>query len=276
MISMVLDEISKLNKTAAGIWVADTKHDISFPEDGNISRKNVEGQSFWYFHRNQCLLALLSRFAPAGPLLDIGGGNGTVSLALHQAGIPSILLEPEMAGACEGLKNGLPTVICSTFDDAGFSDESVHAAGAFDVMEHIEEDSEFLLKVNRALAPKGRFYLTVPVFPFLWSDADDHAHHCRRYIYEDLSLKLMAAGFNILYMSYFFSLLVGPIFLLRALPYKFGIRRPNPQWRHGHHKSKESPFASLFLASIKWEIARIKMNKQIPLGTSCIIAVEKI
>ena len=55
------------------------------------------------------------------------------------------------------------------------------AIGAFDVLEHIEDDVAVIEEVGRALRPDGMFVMTVPQHPALWSPQDDHAYHVRRY-----------------------------------------------------------------------------------------------
>jgi len=148
-----LNQISGLVKSKSGIWCSGQDQDISFPADGNESRQTVEAESFWYAHRNQCILKLMRNYPPNGPVFDIGGGNGSVSLAIKEGGFEVYLLEPEMAGVREAMQRGLTTVICSTFDTASFSKGSLPAVGMFDVLEHIEDDERFLAKIHDALEP---------------------------------------------------------------------------------------------------------------------------
>jgi hypothetical protein len=42
----------------------------------------LEDSSFWFAHRNACLLAVLRQFPTIGPFFDVGGGNGFVAAAL--------------------------------------------------------------------------------------------------------------------------------------------------------------------------------------------------
>lgn len=50
-----------------------------------------------------------------------------------------------------------------------------------DVLEHLQDDGAALRKVAELLEPGGVACLTVPAFPFLWSDHDRIAQHYRRY-----------------------------------------------------------------------------------------------
>lgn len=53
--------------------------------------------------------------------------------------------------------------------------------GAFDVIEHIEEDEKVLANLARAIVPGGALLITVPQHRWLWSATDDYACHVRRY-----------------------------------------------------------------------------------------------
>jgi hypothetical protein len=106
-------------------------------------------------------------------------GSGCVSRAI-QAGWPVALLEPGIHGAKSARLRGLETIISSTFEDAGFLEATIPAAGIFDVLEHVPDDSEFLQLPTRALRKDGRLYLTVPTLRGLWSAEDDEGGHYRR------------------------------------------------------------------------------------------------
>ena len=72
---------------------------ISFSDSIHIDFIDIEDQSFWYTHRINCLLETFRNFHPKQPLFDIGGGNGTVCLALNNNGIDCVLVEPTKTGS---------------------------------------------------------------------------------------------------------------------------------------------------------------------------------
>ena len=76
------------------LWFSKKLGPISYPEDGNSNCFEFENESFWFKHRNNCIIAMVRTFPPTGIILDIGGGNGIVSLALQEAGFKTILIEP--------------------------------------------------------------------------------------------------------------------------------------------------------------------------------------
>lgn len=78
---------------------------------------------------------------------------------------------------------------------------------AFDVIEHVEKDTESLKRLRSLLKSDGKIVITVPAFPFLWSRHDETHHHFRRYTRANLACVLKEAGFEVEYLSYFNSLL---------------------------------------------------------------------
>ena len=61
-----------------GIFYASAGEAISYPADGNEACFEIEDQSFWFQHRNDCIRELVRNFPPRGkgPIFDVGGGNG--------------------------------------------------------------------------------------------------------------------------------------------------------------------------------------------------------
>jgi SAM-dependent methyltransferase len=205
-----------------GIWRSASTAPVSYPESGNRECFAIEASSFWFAHRNEVLLDLLRRFPPAGPLFDVGGGNGFVALALQRAGQPVVLIEPGAQGATNARARGLANVACATFTDAGFVAGTLAAVGLFDVLEHIEDDAGFVAELARCLRPGGWLYLTVPAHAWLWSAEDRDAGHFRRYRRRTLTAVLESSGLDVAWMSHFFTWLPMPIWLLRSLPSRFG------------------------------------------------------
>ena len=62
-----------------GIWFGRNQAAVSYPEKGNAASSVFEDRSFWFRHRNSCIIAQVRRFAGEEVFLDIGGGNGYVA-----------------------------------------------------------------------------------------------------------------------------------------------------------------------------------------------------
>src|ERR1051325_285053 len=190
-----IDSIANNLFLKEGIWFSKNQSSISYPEEGNDNYFLIEERSFWFKHRNACIEELVHKWSPNSSFFDIGGGNGFVSLALQRKGIDTILLEPGIRGIINGKKRGIHQLVCSTIQDAGFREESIPAAGLFDVIEHMENDVDLLKKIATHLVPNGKLYITVPAYTWLWSEEDVFAGHYRRYTCSSIKRALQKAGY---------------------------------------------------------------------------------
>jgi SAM-dependent methyltransferase len=226
----VPDLAANVQRDAAGCWSTASTARVSYPAEGAGFCFDVEDRSFWFAHRNRAVVAAVRRFPPAiGPLLDVGGGNGCVSTALRGAGLQPVVVEPSPDGARNAVRRGLSPVINATLADAGFRPSCAGGVGLFDVLEHIQDEAEFLSLVRHCLKPDGRLYLTVPAYRWLWSEEDQQAGHFRRYSRGGIRSTLRRAGFSVEFATGLFWWLPPAVFAFRSLPYRFG-RKPRV-WR---------------------------------------------
>nr|WP_295928095.1 class I SAM-dependent methyltransferase [uncultured Dyadobacter sp.] len=250
---------------------------VSYPDDGNSVCYDMEDVSFWYQHRNECLVAAMQANTFPTDFLDIGGGNGITALAMQEAGYQVTLVEPYRSGIENARKRGIRSTIQSTLEDyIQEANGSAPAAGFFDVLEHIENDRAFLENINRLLVPDGRIMLTVPAFNSLWSENDVQLGHFRRYTLSKLSQLLEQTGFEVSYQTYFFSLVWAPMWLARVLPEKFGVKKNNtPEKKKNEHMAGRPGTARMLRRMLQWETKAIRSKSKIPFGTSCLIVARK-
>jgi SAM-dependent methyltransferase len=64
---------------------------------------------------------------------------------------------------------------------AEVSDRHYDLIGAFDVIEHIDDDAAALVSIATKLKPGGKFVMAVPAHQWMWSAHDVVNHHKRRY-----------------------------------------------------------------------------------------------
>ena len=95
-------------------------------------------------------------------------------------------------------------------------EEEFDVIGAFNVLEHIEQDGTVLSEMFRAVRPGGGIMLTAPQHPFLWSRTDEHARHKRRYTRREMIDKVRRAAFGIARATSFVSLLLPAMVMSRA------------------------------------------------------------
>jgi len=246
---------------------------VSYPADAHGDYFEIEEKSFWFAHRNACILQALRNFPPQGPVFDVGGGNGFVSQMLEREGFSTVLVEPGLRGIENAKLRRLPNLLHSTFVEAGIKRETVPAVGLFDVVEHLSDDSQFLSEIALYLKKEGKLIITVPAHSYLWSLEDEKAGHFRRYSRSSLLALVEKSEFKTLYATYFFSWLPLPIFLLRSLPTKLGILRTKETPAAQHRLSPMSDAIMKILR--KREISKIRKLQSMSYGASLLIVASK-
>jgi SAM-dependent methyltransferase len=179
----------------------------------------LEPSSFWFGARNELILWALATYFPAARrIMEIGSGTGYVLSGIRRAFPAAELHGSEIFAAGLGFAaERVPSATLYQMDARHIPFRGhFDVIGAFDVLEHIEDDVAVLEEIARALRPGGGFIASVPQHPALWSPQDDHAFHVRRYTSRELRRKAEAAGFEVLRMTSFVSLLLPMLFLSRA------------------------------------------------------------
>jgi len=234
----------------------------------------LESRNFWFRARNRLIVWALGRFFPgARRYLEVGCGTGFVL-----SGVAAAFPAMEIAGsevAAEGLDfaaGRVPAARLVQMDARRIPFRAeFDVAGAFDVIEHIEDDRAVLRALREALVPGGGLLLTVPQHPFLWSEYDVHARHVRRYRAAELRAKLAETGFEIVKMTSFVTLL---------LPLMTASRLSQRKTRAGY-----DPLAELRIApALNWVLEKaldferllIRAGIPFPAGGSLLVAARKL
>lgn len=204
------------------VVAAETLDAPSYPKEAFHDLYQLEASSFWFRNRNRVILWSFKTFFPkAKSYLEVGCGTGFVLKAMHDE-FPDLQLNGAELFE-EGLEYARQRVpdanlfqldICKN-DFKGQFD----VIGAFDVVEHIETDLLALSQVRPLLSKNGGLMLTVPQHKFLWSIADEYACHARRYEASELKSVVEKAGFEVVFMTSFVSLLM-PMLMLSRLSKK--------------------------------------------------------
>ena len=262
-----------------GIYYADSNEKVNYPDDGNDECFEIEEDSFWFQHRNNCIIEMIKNYPPNhnGLIFDIGGGNGYVAKGIKEAGWDVVLVEPGSSGARNAKKRGIAHVVCASSQSAKFKHGTLPAIGVFDVVEHIENDIEFLNHLWELLIPGGMLYITVPAYQSLWSLEDEDAGHFRRYTLNQLEGKLEQSGFSVKYSTYFFTFLPTIIFLFRTLPYRFNLlyKEKNYTRRKNDHSIRQGLHKLIIKFLMNLETIFISKRIIIYHGGSCLISATK-
>lgn len=233
----------------------------------------LEAQNFWFRARNELILWALRSYKPnASNFLEVGCGTGFVLSGIAHA-CPEMTLngsEIFLAGLSHA-EERVPSAHFMQMDArrVPFAEE-FDAIGAFDVLEHIEEDEIVLAQLYRALKPGGVLVITVPQHPWLWSPSDEYACHVRRYTRAEIEQKVITAGFDLLMSTSFVTTLLPLMLVSRAL----SNQKKDTYDPAGELKINKF-LNGIFYRFMKLEILGIKSGLNYPLGGSRLIVAKK-
>ena len=155
--------IPRLAPNASGGFDPSTFAELAELEDG----------SFWFRARSRVVLwALATWFSGARSFLEVGCGTGYVLRSISETYPTLDLFAVDLH--TEGLEFARRRVPGARFAQADARDLPFTAdfdvVGAFDVIEHVEEDVAVLTSIRTSVRPGGGVVLTVPQHPSIWSD----------------------------------------------------------------------------------------------------------
>jgi SAM-dependent methyltransferase len=247
--------------------LADTVSGID--PSGFQTLSELEVGHFWFVARNQLIVGLANKYFPqARRLLEIGCGTGLVLRELASSRRWDQLVGSELhPSGLRFARKRLPSEVEFVQMDArnipavGVFD----LTGAFDVIEHIAEDEAVLGGLRAATRTGGGIIVAVPQHPWLWSRADDFAHHQRRYRRGELEDKLLRNGFAVLFSSSFTAWLL-PLMAISRLKSGKG------EDEDVHREFKLNPYINrLFTAILRAEVRLTLAGYRWPAGGSRIV-----
>lgn len=166
---------------------------------------DLDQQHWWYRARREVLAALIRREVqpPANArILEIGCGTGHNLAMLAEFGSVEALELDDEARSMAETRLRAKVMSAPLPELAGVPERAYDMIGAFDVIEHIADDTAALASIARRLKPGGKFVITVPAHQWMWSAHDEVNHHQRRYsksslkrLIEDSPLKLEKVGY---------------------------------------------------------------------------------
>jgi SAM-dependent methyltransferase len=170
----------------------------------------LDDRHWWYRARRKIIADLIRREAtppPGAQILEIGCGTGHNLAMLSGFGhVDGLELDEESRTLSE--KRLGRAVLSSPLPElAGVPAAHYDLVGAFDVIEHIDDDHAALASIASRLKPGGKFVMTVPAHQWMWSAHDVVNHHKRRYSKRGLERLIEASPLRLDRIGYFNSLL---------------------------------------------------------------------
>jgi SAM-dependent methyltransferase len=240
--------------------------------DEYIRMAAVEDRMWWYRALHAELLAALAGHADLSgrAVLDAGCGTGgflrrlaETLPALRRVGVEVMEPAARLAGArsqspvCVGSVNSLPV-----------ADGAVGAVVSADVLCHARVDQrQALAEFRRVLVPGGMLVLNLPAFQWLLSAHDRAVHNIRRYTRAETAALLESAGFRVLGVHYWNSLL----FPLMVFQRKLLARGAAASDVHPY----PAPVEMLFRGITALERQLHRLNLMFPFGGSVLAVARK-
>ena len=170
----------------------------------------LDDRHWWYRARRKIIADLIRRDAhlpPHAQILEIGCGTGhNLSMLAGFGHVDGLELDEEARALSE--KRFGRSIMSSPLPElVGVRDGHYDLIGAFDVIEHIEDDRAALASIATKLKPGGRFIMTVPAHQWMWSAHDTVNHHKRRYSRRSLRALIEGSPMKLEKLGYFNSLL---------------------------------------------------------------------
>ena len=252
---------------------------ISYPDTGNQDSFEIENNSPWFLQRNDLINFFVNKYDPEGDFLDIGSGNGFQSKSLTDNGYKYkvICCEPGYKGCLNSSIKGVKYIYNGFFQDFPFDDYNIKAIGLFDVIEHIEDDEDFLNTLYEKVPNEAMIFINVPAMKHLYSETDEFAGHFRRYNKKDLQRICKNTKFKLINYTFFFNFYYIPLLILRTIPYILGIKKGFDKIRENENnylKKQNSLVDKISFYFHSTNLRKLK-NGRINFGTSIFFVLKK-
>jgi len=229
----------------------------------------------WFVGRRAVILAEMARrlsgdrLRRAGDrvrLAELGCGSGGMLEAIGRFGT-AVGVETDRALRERARERGLDVRAGALPDAIPLEPARWDAVCLFDVLEHLDDEAGALAACRRLLAPRGRLFVTVPAYAWLWSRHDELLGHRRRYTARSLRQAVERAGFTVERLTYFNTLLAPPIMAVRLA--RAALRRP------GHDLDRPGPRLNRALGACFSAEARLLEWMSAPFGISILLAAGR-
>ncbi len=238
--------------------------------------RDIEDTHWWFLARRAIIMDVLSLYLPPDKgriVVEVGCGTGgnLSRLKEHYRAIGTEI--SARAADLARARTGCPVFLGDGLDGLKGMAGGIDGVLLLDLLEHLHDPPAFLKKIHGSLPDDAILIVTVPAGQWSFSEHDLAFGHLRRYSGNLLRRELQQAGFAVVYLSHFNTLLYPPAMLIRLirkllLPLRKGSQYKTDFW------TPPPPFNKLFAAIMGAE--RFLMRKwPLPWGMSLIAVVRK-
>jgi hypothetical protein len=174
----------------------------------------VDPSVHWYYRSKS--LAIRNSFEDvSASLVDVGAGSGFFSKDLLNRSkvLTAILVDPGYQEHELGVSGNTTKMLVPEHTQIVGADSFLF----LDVLEHVDNDLEFLEQYVREAPIGSLFVLTVPAFMSLWSDHDVFLEHRRRYRLNEIVAVVESSGLVVTKKRYLFGSIFPLVWIFRKL-----------------------------------------------------------
>lgn len=200
--------------------------------------REIEDRHWWFLARRKIILDRLSFYLPRNrglTVVEVGCGTGgnLAQLRKYYRAIGTEI-SPRAANIARR-KTGCPVFLGDRLDVMGNMTQEVDGILLLDLLEHLQDPVRFLKQINRSLTDRVTLLVTVPAGQWFFSEHDLAFGHIKRYDRHLLEQELRKAGFKIIYISPFNTILYLPALIVRLtrkaiMPFRRGKQYKTDFW----------------------------------------------
>ncbi len=164
----------------------------------------LEDSYWWHVAKRRLVIDLLqTHIPPPGILVEGGVGSARNLVEFQRLGYDVHGFDILPAAIEHAKSRGLQRVAQHDLSEPWpLPRESVRVAVLLDVLEHLVDPVHVLQHVASVLQPRGGIIVTVPAYPWLYSDWDKSLGHFRRYTAASLRQHATEAGLTVEWLSH--------------------------------------------------------------------------
>jgi SAM-dependent methyltransferase len=238
---------------------------------------DFEKNHWWFRARAQILQAYLRRtIVPKSRprILNVGAATGGSIAWLSPLGeLTSLEFDSD---SVEFIRNHLNQhVTQGSILSLPYGDNEFDVVCAFDVIEHVENDTLAVSELNRVCRPGGSVLVTVPAHMHLWNVHDEVNHHFRRYEMAQLRELWAGASGKIEFASFFNNRFYIPITVIRKMTAFVARFRKQGQLKSDFETFSPGKLNDILFSIMAGEKSRIERQKSYRLGVSILLHWRK-
>lgn len=238
---------------------------------------HLERKNWWFIARKKILSDQVQKLFQNKKdlkILNVGAALGASTIMLQEFGtVTSLEYNKE---CCEFVKKELGMdFINGSITELPFNDNEFDLVCAFDVVEHVQDDSLAIKELHRVCRPGGYTFTTVPTFKFMWSEHDDINEHVRRYTMKNYLTLFNIKNTSVHFKSYFNFWLFFPVAAFRVVSsFLKGNKKPD-EIKSDMGKINGGVVANVLKNIFESETHFLKRSVRLPVGVSLMVISKK-